>query len=79
MDILSGLVFFLTYFFRTELFLVFPVYLGIKSFLFIKSLGSIIDLAAAVFFVFAIYGNFLPVDWIFVLWLIQKGLFSLLS
>ncbi len=79
LDILTGGIFFVSYFYVNNIFLIFPIYLIIKSLVFIKSIVSFFDILVAIFFIMAIFGNFVIIDWIFIVWIIQKGLFSLLS
>ncbi len=79
MDLLSALIFIITYFYTNPLFLIFPIYLILKSLIYIKSIVSIIDIIAAIFLIIAIFNGFIFLDWIFVIWLTQKALFSFLS
>ena len=58
---------------------VFAIYLILKGIVFIKDIGSLIDLVAGIFMILAIYNLLISFSWIFVVWLIGKGFFSLMS
>ena len=58
---------------------IFAIYLIIKGIVFIKDIGSLIDLVAGIFIILAIYNILTSFSWIFVIWLIGKGFFSLMS
>lgn len=55
------------------------IILVLKSLPFIPDIASIVDLITAVFFVLAIYGYFFSFTFLFSVWLLQKGAFSVLS
>ncbi|MBI4155039.1 hypothetical protein HY498_03065 [Candidatus Woesearchaeota archaeon] len=77
MDILSGIVLGLNYFgYFKEIGLIFALYLLIKSIIFIKGFASWVDLLTFIVFLLVIYGSYGMWVWIFVLWLLQKGIFS---
>jgi len=61
------------------LLIVFAIYVIIKGLIFIKSITSIIDIAAGAFMVLAFYGYFNFLTWIAAIWLTQKGVISLFS
>ena len=48
----------------------------IKSIVFFSSLASIIDMVAIIFFVLALFGFFSVFTWLSALWLLQKGIMS---
>ncbi len=79
LDILSGLVIIILRFGTfTEIGLFLSIFLGIKSLIFIKDIASILDLVTAIFLGLAALGFYFSFTWIFSIWLLQKGLFSLI-
>ena len=54
------------------------IYLIIKGLLFIKNIVSMIDIICGIFILFASLGYFYYLDWVVVVWMIQKGVFSVL-
>ncbi len=58
--------------------LFFACYLLIKSIVFIKDLSSMVDIAAAVSMLLVVAGVEHRFAWLFVLWLFQKGFFSVI-
>ena len=79
-DLLSGIVLILL---RFNLIkwgaLVFAGYLIIKALFFIRDISSLVDLLAGIFIILAVLGVYNILTWIFVAWLLQKGVFTLLS
>ncbi len=79
LDIVSALVILILKFgFFVDLGLLLAIFLAIKSIIFIKDVASVIDLITAVFFFSAALGYYFSFTWIFAIWLLQKGLFSLI-
>ena len=79
LDILSGIVILLLKFgFLVDLSVLLAIFLAIKSIIFIKDAASVIDLATAGFFLLAAFGFYFSFTWIFSIWLLQKGLFTLI-
>ncbi len=80
MDVISGIVLGLAYY---ELFgqiaVICALYLLIKGIIFFGSFATWIDLITAIVFFLVIYGVSGVWVWIFIIWLMQKGIFSLLS
>ena len=80
LDLVMGLHLFLL---KWELFsflgFVLGIYLLLKSVIFISDVSSVVDLVTAVIYLLAVFGIYFFFSWIFALWLIQKGIFSLLS
>ncbi len=58
--------------------ILFAFYLAIKSLLFFRSWSSYVDFACAIIFVIAIFGTVNIVTYIAILWLVQKGILSLI-
>jgi len=54
-------------------------FLVIKSLMFIKNFVSYFDLASSVFLVLAVFNVYTAFTWIAMLWLLQKGFFSMLA
>ena len=83
LDILSALVLFLLKFgLLGRLGLVVGIYLIVKGFFFLFSGDwlSLFDIFTGLFiFYFLISGNFLVIGYVFMVWLLQKGIFSLLG
>ncbi len=80
LDIISSVFLGLSYFgYFKEVALIFAFYLLIKSIIFIKGFASIVDLITAIVFFLVISGVSGAWVWIFVLWLLQKGVISLLG
>ena len=59
--------------------LVLGIYLIIKSLIFIKSLASWIDLICGIGMIISFIGFFSGFSWLVLIWLIQKGIFSLIK
>lgn len=79
LDILSAVVILILKFgFFVDFGLLLAIFLALKSIIFIKDVASIIDLITAVFFFLAAIGYYFSFTWIFAVWLLQKGLFSLI-
>ncbi len=79
-DLVSGVIILVLKFgFFQEIGLLLSIILGIKSIIFIKDIASIIDLITAVFFCLASLGFYFSFTWMFSIWLLQKGFFSLIS
>jgi len=81
LDLLIGLVFvFLRFGLDIKFFaLALAVYVVIKSLIFIKDFSSIVDLIGGIaLFVFAFFGFTNLLMWLFAVWFIQKGFFSLI-
>lgn len=78
LDIMAGLS--LIYLSWGHEFLVsfFVVYLILKGLFLFGGFVSIIDIIAGIFIAVASAGNFSFIGWFFVVWLIQKGLISLI-
>jgi len=55
------------------------IYLIVKSIIFISDIASIIDLITGIYLVLVLLGWHSAFSVIFIIWLIQKGFFSLLS
>jgi len=79
LDILSGIMMILLKYFSFDFAWIFIFYLGIKSLIFIKSIVSIIDLIAVLFFILAMFGIHNIITLIFAVWIVQKGFFSMLG
>jgi len=77
-DILAGLMLFTLKFKILSIAWFFVIYLMVKPILFVD-ITSLIDLIAGIFIVLAIYGYYSIFTWILILWLIQKGGFSVLG
>ncbi|MBU2638960.1 MAG: hypothetical protein KJ955_08360 [Nanoarchaeota archaeon] len=56
--------------------IVLAVYIIGKSLYFIADVASIIDLAAGAFLILAVFGFYHVITYIFILWLLQKGVSS---
>ena len=79
LDILSGLIIIILKFgVFPELGLFLSIFLGIKSLIFIKDIASVLDLITAVFLCLAALGFYFSFTWIFSIWLLQKGLITLI-
>jgi len=55
------------------------IYLIIKGAIYIKSVPSMVDIAAGIIMVLAFYGWFSILTWVAAIWLTQKGVISLFS
>lgn len=53
------------------------IYLIVKSLLFIGDIASVIDLIAGIYLILVLVGVHSAFSFIFVIWLLQKGFFSL--
>jgi uncharacterized membrane protein HdeD (DUF308 family) len=79
-DLLSGIVLILLRFNLIKwVGLFFAAYLILKAILFIRDITSFIDIIAGIFIILAVLGIFNILSWIFVIWLLQKGIFSLMG
>lgn len=56
---------------------IFGIYLIAKGVIFFSKV-SMVDILAGLMMVFAGFGSYMPFNWLFVLWLLQKSFFSLL-
>ena len=80
LDILSGLIIIILKFnVFSEIGLFLSIFLGLKSIIFIKDVASVIDLVTAGFLFLASIGFYFSFTWIFSIWLLQKGLFTLIA
>ena len=78
LDMICGIVILILKFgYFQNLGIILSFFLALKSIIFIKDIASVIDLISAVFFFLAANGYYFNFTWIFALWLIQKGLFSI--
>jgi len=59
--------------------ILFAVYLAIKGIVFLVDFASIIDILTAVLFFLNALGWGFFLDWVVVLWLVQKGIYSLMA
>ncbi len=57
--------------------LIMALYVVVKSLVFIKDMASVVDLLAGIFFVLALFDYYNIITYILVLWLLQKGVVSL--
>ncbi|MFH1332156.1 MAG: hypothetical protein ABIH63_02625 [archaeon] len=55
------------------------IYLIVKGAIYIKSVPSMVDIAAGIIMVLAFYGWFSILTWVAAIWLTQKGVISLFS
>lgn len=55
------------------------LYLIAKSLYFLTDVSSIVDIGAGIFIILAVFGFYHPITYIFVLWLLQKGVSSLFA
>lgn len=82
LDILVGFIFiFLRVGLGVQHFaMILAVYAVIKALIFIKSFSSVVDLVGGiVLFIFAAFGFTHFIAWIFAIWFLQKGFFSLVK
>ena len=56
----------------------FAIYIFIKSIVFFKDISSIIDLAVFIIFILALFGTYNFLTYAAIIWLLQKGIVSLL-
>ncbi len=77
LDLLAAVVLFLLKF-KVGLIIgaVLGAYLVIKGVIFFSA-ASIIDIAAGVLMLLAVYGTYMPLNWLLSLWLLQKAFFSI--
>ena len=75
LDLISGIALFILSFKIFALAWLFAKYL-IAKFLIFMNFVSFIDLVSGILMVAAIYGFYPVVTWLAVIWLLQKGLFS---
>lgn len=78
-DVLAGISLILVKFGFNGLAILFSVYLILKGLVYIKDLISVADIICGVAVILAIYGYFNIFSWLVALWLLQKGIISLLS
>lgn len=57
----------------------FGVYLIIKSILLFSPISSILDILTGIVIILAFFGHFYFISWIFFIWILQKGVFSLFA
>ena len=55
------------------------LYLLAKGIVFIYDAVSVMDILAGIVMILAVMGHYYFFDWVFVLWLLQKGFFSFFS
>lgn len=55
------------------------IYLLVKSMYFLTDVSSIVDIGAGIFLILAAIGFYHVITYIFVLWLLQKGVSSLFA
>ncbi|MDD4878301.1 MAG: hypothetical protein PHO02_04675 [Candidatus Nanoarchaeia archaeon] len=55
------------------------LYLLVKSMYFLTDVSSIVDIGAGIFLILAALGFYHVITYIFILWLLQKGLSSLFA
>ena len=80
LDFFSGLLLLILQFHHwTALGLWFGLYLLVKGIVFISNVVSMMDILAGIMMILAAGGYTFPFTWVFVLWLLQKGFFSLFS
>ena len=80
MDLLSALLLLLlTYGIGEMLAYFFAAYLLLKGLLFFGGINTFFDLAGGVLLILAAQGVYSLFYWVIILWLFQKGLFSLLG
>lgn len=79
-DLLAAIVFILVQWdIGVKIGVIAAVYLIVKSLIFISDFTSWIDLIAGIYLVLVLLGINSTFSFIFALWLLQKGIFSLLS
>ena len=54
-------------------------FLVVKSLMFLRNFVSYLDLVSSVFLVLAVFNVYTAFTWVAMLWLLQKGFFSILS
>lgn len=59
--------------------LFFAIFLICKGLLFLGDISSVIDIVSGVIFIFAALGIYNLFTWLAVIWLLQKGAFSLIG
>ena len=80
LDIAAGFVIILLKFgLFKQLGIIFSIIIAVKAVLFINDISSILDLISAVFLFLAAIDIYFSFTWVFSIWLLQKGFFSLLS
>jgi len=79
LDIVAGLSIILAYLEKGQVFVLFlALIIFIKGIIFLWNWNSIVDVIAAVLMGIAAFGFFYAFTWLAMLWLFQKGIFSLL-
>lgn len=79
-DLFAGVLLFLLRFdLLSTLGVVVGIYLILKGVVFLSNVVSLMDLLAGIVMILASQGYFFIFTWIFVLWLLQKGFFSLFA
>jgi len=76
MDILAGLSLAILKFKVFNLAWFFVGYLILKAIIFFNPFGSLMDVLSAIFIALAMFQIYNFLTWLFVLWLIQKGILS---
>ncbi|MEW6063340.1 MAG: hypothetical protein AB1571_03155 [Nanoarchaeota archaeon] len=76
LDIVSAIFLIILYYKTFNFVVIFAVYLMVKIFIF-WDLVSLVDFLAGVSIIIALFGFQTIALWIFALWLLQKGIFSL--
>lgn len=80
MDLLAALVLFLLFYdIGYGLAYVLFWYLLFKSIIFFSAKITLFDLLSAIFLIAGSYGHHTPLAWISIIWLVQKGIISMLS
>lgn len=79
LDLIGALFFALAHFdIGVKITLIFALYLILKSLLFLPNIPSFVDIFSAIYILLVLVGFVYPVmSWLVILWLIQKGIFSL--
>ena len=78
-DLLAALSFLLLKFNVKFIPIIFAVYLIVKGLIFFTSIVSWVDVVCGILMLIAFYFGFSNFMWIAVLWIAQKGFFSLVS
>jgi len=78
-DLLAGIFIAGYMFFHIKIAWIFGLYLVIKGIVFIKDVASVVDLIAGIVFFLVYFGVFSWSLVFVVVWLLQKGIFSLLQ
>jgi hypothetical protein len=79
LDILAGVTLVILKFKVFSLAWFFVAYLILKALIFFNPFGSLMDVISAILIVLAIFQIHNFITWLFVLWLLQKGVLSFFS